>query len=134
MAEVMGTEVPMKTREALRNVGGMWYFVRRTRKSFKKSNSNLEFKVRGKKLQDSFLEIKDKCILSNGSALQCMWRGDNEAWLKDGGDLMKRITVGIERFEVDSEGVGIWFHLSWLESDGAEASLVDPKFFQRELV
>ena len=79
MAEVMGTEVPMKTREALRNVGGMWYFVRRTRKSFKKSNSNLEFKVRGKKLQDSFLEIKDKCILSNGLALQCMWKGDKEA-------------------------------------------------------
>ena len=39
--EVNGSKVPMKTREALRKVSGIWYMVRRTRNS-KKSSCKLE--------------------------------------------------------------------------------------------
>ena len=81
--EVNGSEAPMKTREALRKVSGMWYIVRRTCNS-KKSSSHLEFKEREIKIEDLFLEIREKCILSNGLAMQCMGKGNKEAWHKDG--------------------------------------------------
>ena len=51
--EVNGSEAPMKTREALRKVSGMWYIVRRTCNS-KKSSSHLEFKEREIKLRICF--------------------------------------------------------------------------------
>ena len=50
----------------------------------KKSSSHLEFKEREIKIEDLFLEIREKCILSNGLAMQCMGKGNKEAWHKDG--------------------------------------------------
>ena len=134
--EVNSSEVPMKAREALRKVSGIWYIIRRTRNS-KKSSSNLGFKERGIKIEDLFLEIREKCILSNGLAAQCMWKGNEEAWHKDGGELLKRISEGIEKFGVvglDSEGGGIWIQLSWLGVYGAEAIIMGPNFFPKDLV